>query len=33
MITHRLPMEQIGLGFRLLADAADSIKVIIEPQR
>lgn len=33
MITHRLPMEQIGLGFRLVAEAADSIKVIIEPQR
>lgn len=33
MITHRLPMDQIGLGFRLVAEAADSIKVIIEPQR
>jgi L-iditol 2-dehydrogenase len=33
MITHRLPMEQIGLGFQLVAGAADSIKVIIEPQR
>ncbi|MCX6581309.1 MAG: zinc-dependent dehydrogenase [Candidatus Aminicenantes bacterium] len=32
MITHRLPMEQIGLGFQLVAGAADSIKVIIEPQ-
>ncbi|MDQ1352552.1 MAG: L-iditol 2-dehydrogenase [Acidobacteriota bacterium] len=32
MITHRLPLEQIGLGFRLVAEAADSIKVIIEPQ-
>jgi len=33
MITHRLPMEQIGLGFQLVAGAADSIKVIIEPHR
>lgn len=33
MITHRLPMNQIGAGFQLVAGAADSIKVIIEPQR
>jgi L-iditol 2-dehydrogenase len=33
MITHRLPMDKIGLGFQLVAEAADSIKVIIEPQR
>ena len=31
MITHRLPMNQIGLGFQLVAEAKDSIKVIIEP--
>lgn len=31
MITHRLPLDQIGLGFKLVAEAADSIKVIIEP--
>lgn len=31
MITHRLPLDQIGLGFQLVAGAADSIKVIIEP--
>ena len=33
MITHRLGMEETGLGFQLVADARDSIKVIIEPQR
>ncbi len=33
MITHRLPMNQIGLGFQLVADAGESIKVIIEPNR
>lgn len=33
MITHRLSLAETGLGFRLVADARDSIKVIIEPQR
>ncbi|MBI4321951.1 MAG: alcohol dehydrogenase catalytic domain-containing protein [Chloroflexi bacterium] len=33
MITHRLSLEEIGLGFRLVAVAQESIKVIIEPQR
>ncbi|MEM3421511.1 MAG: zinc-dependent dehydrogenase [Candidatus Hadarchaeum sp.] len=33
MITHRLPLEQTGLGFKLVAEAKDSLKVIIEPQR
>jgi len=33
MITHRLPLKETGLGFQLVADAKDSIKVIIEPQR
>jgi L-iditol 2-dehydrogenase len=33
MITHRLSLAEIGLGFRLVAEAQDSIKVIIEPQR
>ncbi len=32
MITHHLPMELIGMGFQLVAGAADSIKVIIHPQ-
>lgn len=31
MITHRLPLEKIQEGFRLVAEARDSIKVIIEP--
>jgi len=31
MITHRLRLEQAGLGFQLVAEAKDSIKVIIEP--
>lgn len=33
MITHRLGLKDTGLGFKLVAEAKDSIKVIIEPQR
>ncbi len=33
MITHRLGLAEIGLGFQLVAQAQDSLKVIIEPQR
>jgi L-iditol 2-dehydrogenase len=33
MITHRLGLVETGLGFRLVAAAQDSLKVIIEPQR
>jgi L-iditol 2-dehydrogenase len=33
MITHRLGLAETGLGFRLVAEARDSLKVIIEPQR
>lgn len=33
MITHRLSLAEAGLGFQLVAQARDSIKVIIEPQR
>jgi len=33
MITHRLGLSETGLGFQLVADARNSIKVIIEPQR
>jgi len=33
MITHRLSLAETGLGFKLVAEAKDSIKVIIEPQR
>ncbi len=33
MITHRLSLAETGLGFELVADARDSIKVIVEPQR
>ena len=33
MITHRLPLEKTGIGFQLVTEARDSIKVIIEPQR
>ena len=33
MITHRLSLEEASLGFQLVADARNSIKVIIEPQR
>jgi L-iditol 2-dehydrogenase len=31
MITHRLPLSQTAEGFRLVAEAGDSIKVIIQP--
>ncbi len=33
MITHRLPLAETGLGFKLVAEARESIKVIIEPHR
>jgi L-iditol 2-dehydrogenase len=33
MITHRLSLTEISKGFQLVADANESIKVIIEPQR
>ncbi len=33
MITHRLGLAETGLGFQLVADAQNSVKVIIEPQR
>jgi L-iditol 2-dehydrogenase len=33
MVTHQLPLEETGIGFQLVAEAKESIKVIIEPQR
>jgi len=33
MISHRLPLEKTCEGFGVVAGAADSIKVVIEPQR
>jgi L-iditol 2-dehydrogenase len=33
MITHRLGLAEAGLGFRLVAEAKESLKVVIEPQR
>jgi L-iditol 2-dehydrogenase len=33
MITHRLSLAETGLGFQLVAEAGESIKVIIEPYR
>jgi L-iditol 2-dehydrogenase len=33
MITHRLPLAETGLGFKLVAGAGESLKVIIEPGR
>jgi len=32
LITHRLPLDQIGKGFRLVLEGKEAIKVIIEPQ-
>jgi L-iditol 2-dehydrogenase len=31
LVTHRLPLEEISRGFRLVAEASDSVKVIVEP--
>ncbi len=31
LVTHRLPLDAIGEGFRLVADASECVKVIIEP--
>jgi len=33
MVTHRLSLDEIGLGFKLVAAGGESLKVIIEPQR
>ncbi|MGD8512627.1 MAG: zinc-dependent dehydrogenase [Deltaproteobacteria bacterium] len=33
MITHRLSLEETSTGFQLVAEAQDSIKVIIEPHK
>jgi len=33
MITHRLSLVETGLGFKFVAGAKESLKVIIEPQR
>ena len=33
MVTHRLGLAEAGLGFQLMVDGRDSIKVILEPQR
>lgn len=33
MISHRLPLGKTAEGFQIVADAKDSIKVIIEPQK
>ena len=32
MITHRLPLEKAGDGFRLVAEGGESLKVILEPK-
>jgi L-iditol 2-dehydrogenase len=33
MITHRLPLEKTAEGFSLVVEAAESMKVVIEPQK
>ena len=33
MITHKLSLQQTAEGFRLVADAGESLKVIVEPNR
>ncbi len=32
MITHRLPLEEIQEGFRIVSDAKESLKVVLEPR-
>ena len=31
MVTHRLPLSETGRGFGMVADSADSVKIIIDP--
>jgi L-iditol 2-dehydrogenase len=33
MVTHRLGLEETGSGFSLVAEAGDSLKVVVEPHR
>lgn len=33
MITHKLPLEDIQRGFKIVSDAKESLKVVIEPSR
>ena len=33
LITHRLPLAETGEAFRLVEDAGESLKVIVQPQR
>jgi L-iditol 2-dehydrogenase len=33
MVTHRLGLDGVGEGFRLMAAAADSLKIIVHPHR
>jgi len=33
MITHRIPLKGIGLGFKLVSEAKECLKVIIKPQK
>ena len=33
MTTHVLPMDDVARGFQLVAEAGESVKVIIEPQK
>jgi len=33
MVTHRLGLDETGEGFRIVAEAGDSLKVVVEPQR
>jgi L-iditol 2-dehydrogenase len=33
MVTHRLGLDETGNGFRLVAEAGDSLKVVVEPHR
>lgn len=33
MVTHRIPLGDTGKGFRMVEEAQDSIKIIVEPQK
>ncbi len=33
MVTHRLGLDEVGVGFKLVEEAGDSLKVIVEPKK
>lgn len=33
MVSHRLPLEETGLGFKIVSEAEESLKVVVEPHQ